>query len=313
MAMPDYARLGLGIVSTAAALCYVATMAIYYARLFDAGIALEAEVRRRQDKTDALRAAVAAADRAGAAKSEFLARMSHELRTPLTAVIGYSQILREEAVEANDPQLRADVELIHEAGTYLLRLVNMILDLSKLEAGRIQLNMQPCALAALVHRAVDARRALLEQHGNSVVMEFDAPPDSLLVDGLRLQQVLESLLENAARHTQSGTIVVRTQAAVLGNDRAVAISVSDTGTGVDPELLPTLFETFTTTRDAADSRYGGTGLSLAIAHRLCRAMGGAIAVDSTWASGATFTVHLPVESRAEGGMDPELTPTRRAA
>ena len=135
--MPPTAIHGLGIVSTTAALCYVATMAIYYARIFDAGVELEKEVRRRREVMDQLRGAVAAADRDGAAKAEFLTRMSHELRNPLNAVIGYSQILREDASESGETTMLEDVDRIHEAGQYLLRLVNMILDLAKLEAGRM--------------------------------------------------------------------------------------------------------------------------------------------------------------------------------
>ena len=121
-------------------------MAIYYARIFDAGIALETEVRRRRETTDELRQAVAKADRAGAAKAEFLARMSHELRTPLNAVIGYSQMLKEDATGEADAMMREDVERIHDAGQYLLRLVNMILDLSKLEAGRMKFDQRSHSL-----------------------------------------------------------------------------------------------------------------------------------------------------------------------
>jgi signal transduction histidine kinase len=297
MDMPEYAVTGLGIVSTAAALCYVATMAVYYARIFDAGIALEVEVRRRQEKMDELREAVAASDKAGSAKSEFLARMSHELRTPLNAVIGYSQILREEAIESNDPRMREDVDRIHEAGTYLLRLVNMILDLSKLEAGRIQFNVQPHAVADVMREAVAAKRQLIADRFNSVLIDVDPALGEIFVDGGRFQQVLEALVENAAQHTEKGTVTVRSRSAVLGDDRAFSISVTDTGEGIDAAVLPTLFETFTATRDASSSRYGGTGLNLTVVHRLCKAMGGNIEVESEVGKGTTFTVTLPIDAR----------------
>jgi signal transduction histidine kinase len=298
MDMPGYAVTGLGIVSTAAALCYVATMAIYYARIFDAGIALEVEVRRRREKMDELREAVAASDKAGSAKSEFLARMSHELRTPLNAVIGYSQILREEAIESNDPRMREDVDRIHEAGTYLLRLVSMILDLSKLEAGRIQFNMQPHAVGSVMGAAVFAKRDLISDRFNSVVTDIDPTLGEVFVDAGRFQQVLEALIENAAQHTQEGLITVRSRAAVLGDDRAFAVSVQDTGGGIDAAVIPTLFETFTATRDASLSRYGGTGLNLTVVHRLCKAMGGSIEVESEVGRGTVFTVTLPLDGRA---------------
>jgi signal transduction histidine kinase len=297
MDMPEYAVVGLGIVSTAAALCYVATMAIYYARIFDAGIALEVEVRRRREKMDELREAVAASDKAGSAKSEFLARMSHELRTPLNAVIGYSQILREEAIESNDQRMREDVDRIHEAGTYLLRLVSMILDLSKLEAGRIQFNVQPHAVGGVMKAAVAAKRELIAARFNGVVTEVDPTLGEVHVDAGRFQQVLEALIENAAQHTEKGTITVTSRAVVLGDDQAFAVSVADTGAGIDAAVIPTLFETFTATRDASSSRYGGTGLNLTVVQRMCKAMGGNIEVESEVGKGSVFTVTLPLDAR----------------
>ena len=293
--MPVAAFTGLGIVSTTAALCYVATMAIYYSRIFDAGIALETEVRRRREKTDELREAVAAADRAAATKSEFLARMSHELRTPLNAVIGYSQILREDAVDSDDEMMKADIEKIHDAGQYLLRLVNMILDLSKLEAGRMQFNVRRSKVEELISSAMKTKQAMIEANGNTVVVKIDPELDEVQVDGGRLVQILEALLENAAQHTEGGTITIAAHAGALGDDRMYTVSVTDTGAGIDPVQLPALFETFTATRDAAGGRYGGTGLNLTVVHRLCKAMGGSIDVVSEVGQGSTFTVTFPLK------------------
>jgi signal transduction histidine kinase len=247
---------------------------------------------------DELREAVAVSDRAAATKSEFLARMSHELRTPLNAVIGYSQLLREEAIEANDPHMREDVERIHEAGTYLLRLVNMILDLSKLEARRIQFNVLQHEVGSIAQRAAAAKRELVGDRGNLVCFDLDAGLGPVFVDANRLQQVLEALVENAAQHTSAGTITVRTRAAVLGDDRAFAVSVEDTGAGIEAAVLPDLFRTFSTPRDAASaSRYGGTGLNLTVVHHMCRAMGGGVEVESERGKGTVFTVTLPYDGR----------------
>jgi signal transduction histidine kinase len=313
--MPLTAIHGLGIVSTTAALCYVATMAIYYARIFDAGVELEKEVRRRREVMDELRGAVAAADRDGAAKAEFLTRMSHELRNPLNAVIGYSQILREDASESGETMMLEDVDRIHEAGQYLLRLVNMILDLAKLEAGRMQFDIKSHGLAELVDKAIAAKKQIIELNGDRVVLELDPALPDVLVDKVRFAQVLEAIVENAAQHTQSGTLTIRSQAQVVGDDTAFSISVLDTGAGIDPEVLPTLFETFTASRDASNGRYGGTGLNLTVTHHLCKAMGGTIEVESTVGEGSCFTIVLPLRppAAAAAALVPPTEPLHKAA
>lgn len=306
--MPLTAIHGLGIVSTTAALCYVATMAVYYARIFDAGIELEKEVRRRREVMDQLRDAVAAADRDGSAKAEFLTRMSHELRNPLNAVIGYSQILREDATEGGETMMLEDLDRIHEAGQYLLRLVNMILDLAKLEAGRMQFDVKAHSLAELVGNAVAAKRQIIELNENRVVLDLDPALPEVKVDRVRFAQVLEAIVENAAQHTQAGTLTIRSQAQVVGDDTAFSISVIDSGAGIAPDILPTLFETFTASRDASNGRYGGTGLNLTVTHHLCKAMGGTIEVESTVGEGSCFTIVLPLRPPAAAAAALALPP-----
>jgi signal transduction histidine kinase len=297
--MPIFAVHGLGIVSTTAALCYVATMAIYYARIFDAGIELETEVQRRRKTMDELRNAVALADRAGSAKTEFLARMSHELRTPLNAVIGYSQLLREDAIESGDTMMKEDLDRIHDAGQYLLRLVSMILDLSKLEAGRMRFDVRPQLVAEMLASAINAKRLFVEGNGNAVAVDLDPDLLEVEIDASRFRQIVEAVVENAAQHTKSGTITVKVRAGELGDDRMFSITVSDTGAGIDPAVLPTLFETFTATRDASGGRYGGTGVNLTVVHRLCRAMGGTIEVESTLGEGSSFRIVLPMHAPSD--------------
>jgi signal transduction histidine kinase len=292
--MPAFAVYGLGIVSTGAALAYVATMAIYYARIFDSGIALEAEVSRRRAATDQLRQAVETADRASAAKAEFLARMSHELRNPLNAVIGYSQILREDATETGDTMMVEDLDRIHGAGQYLLRLIGMILDLAKLEAGRMQFNRQPTNVAEIIDAVVAAKRHLIEHNGNAVVIDSDPTLSAVVVDAVRLQQVLEAVVENAAQHTREGTIAISVRRLGDAEKAGVSIAIADTGRGIEPEKLATIFETFTSSRDAAEGgRFGGTGLNLTVVDHLCRAMGGSIEAASRIGAGSTFTIAMP--------------------
>ena len=223
--------------------------------------------------------------------------MSHELKTPLNAVIGYSQILREDA-EQQDATTREDIDRIHDAGQYLLRLVNMILDLSKLEAGRMLFDIRPHRIAELVEAAARAKRSFIDGNGNRLTFDFDPALEDVPVDANRLRQVIEAVIENAAQHTEHGEIDVAVRRGELGDDRVFSIAVRDTGHGIDPAVLPTLFETFTATRDAANGRYGGTGINLTVVHRLCEAMGGGIDVESQVGVGSTFRITLPLDPSA---------------
>lgn len=298
MNMPAFAVHGLGFVSTAAALAYVATMAIYYSRIFDASIALEAEVQRRRATADQLREAIVAADRAGSAKADFLARMSHEIKTPLNAIIGYSQLLREEALPQGEAA-RQDIDRIHSAGTYLLRLINMILDLSKLEAGKMRFDIRRQSLVRCLSATVAEYRASTGGPRNSIVLDVDGQLDEASFDSLRLKQVLTTIIENADQHTSRGTIAVVARPA-MGSSGTFDIRIVDTGAGIPPETLGTLFENLHATREAAGGRFGGTGLSLTVAQLLCRAMGGGIAVESTVGLGSSFTVSLPIAGATVG-------------
>jgi signal transduction histidine kinase len=288
-------------------------MAIYYARIFDSGVELENEVRRRRELMDQLREAVATADRDSSAKAEFLTRMSHELRNPLNAVIGYSQILREEAAEDGGAMMLEDVDRIHEAGQYLLRLVNMILDLAKLEAGRMQFDIKAHPAAELVENAITAKQQIMALNNNRVVLDLDPALKEIRVDRLRFAQVLEAIIENAAQHTEKGTLTIATRERAVGDDTAFSISVADTGTGIDPAILPTLFETFTASRDASNGRYGGTGLNLTVTHHLCKAMGGTIEVESTPGKGSCFTIVLPRHPPTAAAAEALAMPAVRAA
>lgn len=292
--IPQDALVALGVVSTIAALCYIGTMAIYYARIFDAGHELENEVRRRRQATDKLRAAIIAADEAGLHKADFLARMSHELRTPLNAVIGYSQILKEDATESEDEQMREDVDRIHDAGQYLLRLINIVLDLSKIEAGRMQFMVEDHRLLEILQEATSRSRQAMRDAGNTMDLFIETGDCSVATDSQRLLQILGSILDNVPAHAPGAHVVLHCRDASIDEpDDACEISVRDNGDGIPPERLATLFESFVDQRDAAASKYGGTGLNLTIAHKLARAMGSDLSVESTVGEGTCFTIVIP--------------------
>ena len=292
--IPPAAVSVLGATSTIAVMCYVAMMAIYYSRIHDAGAVLEKEVKRRQEMAVELRRAVVAADRASSAKSEFLARMSHELRTPLNAIIGYGQLLRDDAVDAQDKVMIRDVDRILDAGHYLVRLIGMILDLSKIEAGRMKFDVRRHSLPRLLEAAVAQRAEAIAAGGNRAELEIAPDLDEVMVDANRLREVVDSIVENAARHTRDGAVCI-TACKTHGGDTAMfSIAVSDTGIGIAPDVLGTVFETFSIPREAAEGRYGGTGLNLAVTSKLCRAMGGSITVESVLGEGTTFTITLPL-------------------
>ena len=299
--VPSSALVGLGATSTVATLCYVAVMAIYYAKIFDAGADLEAEVKRRREMAAELRRAVAEIDRASTAKSAFLARMSHELRTPLNAIIGYGEILRE---DAPDDASRRDVVRIVDAGHYLVRLINMILDLSKIEAGRMRFDLRRHDVEQVIREAAERHRAAIEAGANR--LEIDLPPDlgAADLDRGRVEEVLDAVLDNAARHTRDGRVRVSARRGPPGAPERLRVAVADTGEGIAPAILATIFETFSTEREAAASRYGGTGLNLAVSAKLCEAMGGSLCASSVPGEGSTFTITLPPTPEVEADAAP---------
>ncbi len=310
--MPEAARTGVGLVSTVGTLCYVAAMSIYYARIFDAGVDLENEVQRRRRLAVELRKAVSVANRASASKSEFLARMSHELRTPLNAIIGYAQLLKEEAEDTDDEGLASDVDQILDAGDYLVRLINLILDLSKIEAGRMELHVGTHEIRPLVAEAIEDRLQAIEDGNNQLRVVLEAAPSAAEVDRSKLMKMIGAILENAAQHTKDGTITVSSRTFLQGGREFFTVSVEDTGRGIPADLLPAVTDTFALTRMNPSGRFGGTGLSLTIAARLCQLMGGYIDVGSRAGHGSRFTITLPVVQGTSGSRPAARTTAGRA-
>jgi signal transduction histidine kinase len=292
--LPVTAMQGLGLVSLVAASLYVAMMALYYAKIQASQTELESEMRQHMATASALRLATAEAELAGAAKSEFLAKMSHELRTPLNAVISYSQILLEDAESEGDRESVADLNKIHDAGQHLLKLVNEILDLSKIEAGKMDLDLEETDLTELLSGIVDGARSAAEKNGNKIFCAIDPNLGIALCDADKFRNMTGQILDNAVKFTQNGKIefIAKRQFDELTDD--LVIQVIDNGIGIAPHQLARLFEKFTVADDSSTTKYGGTGLGLALSQKLCKLMGGEIYVDSELGKGSSLTIRVPM-------------------
>ena len=292
--LPVAAMQGLGLVSTVAASIYVAMMALYYAKIQASQSELESEMREHMATASELRRATEEAERARAAKADFLAKMSHELRTPLNAVIGYSQILLEDAEDEKDVESIGDLTKIHDAGQHLLKLVNEVLDLSKIEAGKMELDLEETHLAELLSEIVGASRPAAAKNGNEVVCRLAPNLGTALCDAGKFRNMAGQLLDNAMKFTHNGKVEVVAERHVdeLGDD--LVVRVIDTGIGIAPAQIANLFEKFTVADDSSTSKYGGTGLGLALSQRLCKLMGGEIAVESEVDRGSCFTIRMPL-------------------
>jgi signal transduction histidine kinase len=299
--LPVAAMQGLGLVSTTAASLYVAMMALYYAKIQASQTELESEMRQHMATASALRLATEEAERAGAAKAEFLAKMSHELRTPLNAVIGYSQILLEDAEDEGDSEGIADLNKIHAAGQHLLKLVNEVLDLSKIEAGKMELDLEETDLAALLVEIVEAVRPAAKNNGNEIFCTIAPNLGTALCDAGKFRNMAGQLLDNAVKFTQNGKVEVVAERRRDGSSDDLVIHVIDSGIGIAPDQITNLFEKFTVADDSSTSKYGGTGLGLALSQKLCKLMGGEVFVESELGKGSRFTVRLPLLTERRKG------------
>ena len=234
-------------------------------------------------------------------KSSFLANMSHELRTPLNAVIGYSEMLQEEAEDLGETAFLPDLRRINAAGKHLLGLINDILDLSKIEAGRMDLYVEPFAVGQMVRDVEAIVQPLVEKNGNTLVVSCPGDFGSMHADQAKVRQALFNLLSNAAKFTDHGNISLTVE---RESDDWLTFSVADTGIGMTEEQLERLFEAFSQAEASTQSKYGGTGLGLAISRHFCRLMGGDLTVESVYGEGSTFTVRLPAQTEASPAYDP---------
>lgn len=263
---------------------------IYYGKRTALSAVVRDITERKQAERELYQAKVAA-ELANKSKSQFLANMSHELRTPLNAIIGYSEILQEEAEELEPEELKSDLGKIESSGRHLLGLINDILDLSKIEAGKMELYLESFQVPVTLQEIVFTMQPLLQKNGNQLQVDCEPEIGEMYADVTKVRQILFNLLGNACKFTNQGTIFLRV---FQKAGQMIVFEVRDTGIGMTREQLNKLFQPFTQADTSTTRQYGGTGLGLAIAKQFCQMMGGDITVDSELGKGSIFTIHLPL-------------------
>ncbi len=257
---------------------------------------LEEVDRRRREAEDAREAAEAA----NRAKSAFLANMSHELRTPLSAVIGYAELLEEEAEELEQSVSMRDLGKIKSNAKHLLGLINDVLDLSKVEASKMEIYVETIEVAAFVREAADTVSTLVGTKGNTLVMDVPEDVGAMRSDAVKLRQCLFNLLSNACKFTAAGRITLRVRREVGEGDLDwMSFAVADTGIGMSPDQLARLFQRFSQADESTTRRFGGTGLGLALTRAFAKLLGGDVAVESEEGKGTCFTLRVPADASAK--------------
>jgi signal transduction histidine kinase/DNA-binding response OmpR family regulator/HAMP domain-containing protein len=251
-------------------------------RTADGGtVAIYTDITELKQRQVELEGAMVQAKAASRTKSAFLANMSHELRTPLNAIIGITEMVMEDVSEAGDREQTDRLVRVHRAGHHLLHLINEILDLSKIEAGKLELEYMNVDVESLIREVVGTAEPLAAKNGNRLQFDYGPALGKWITDPLRLQQIVLNLLSNACKFTTNGTITVSTRRDRIITGEELCIGVSDTGIGMTSEQLDRLFQEFSQADSGTTRKYGGTGLGLAISQRLCRMLGGEITVKSS--------------------------------
>jgi signal transduction histidine kinase len=250
-------------------------------------------MREREEQLTELNAKRRAAEEANKVKSAVLAHVSHELRTPLNAILGYTEMMLDSAEEAGDATLMTDLSHVRTASQHLLTLINSVLDISKIEAGKMSLESEPIEVNDLVDDVVGIVRPIVAKNGNTLALVVAPGIGAMVGDAMKLRQVLVNLLSNAAKFTSNGTVTLDVRRKRTADADAVIFAVRDTGIGMTPEQVGRLFQPFEQATSDTSRQYGGSGLGLALSRRLCRLMRGDVTVESEPGIGSTFTVTLP--------------------
>ena len=250
------------------------------------------EFKNRIDymKTEELKFLRTQAQNATKAKSEFLANMSHELRTPLNAILGYSEMLKDDAEDDGLDAYSEDLTKINSSGEHLLTLVNDILDLSKIEAGKMELHVEEFELEKHIKQIEATAKPLVEKNENNFVIEKPDDIEKLTNDQTKLRQILFNMISNAAKFTKKGTVTL----GITKYDEKIRFAVTDTGIGMNAEQLGKVFEEFTQAESSTSKDYGGTGLGLPISKKMTEMMGGIMEVESQEGEGTTFSIVIPI-------------------
>ncbi len=256
-------------------------------------VGVHTDITEQREAEARLEASREAAEAANRAKSQFIANMSHELRTPLSAVIGYSEMLAEEIEDVGQTHLLADVTKIESSARHLLGLINDVLDLSKIEAGRMTVEAVDFDVASMVADVASTAEPLAAKKRNRLVIDLPADLGAMHTDETKLRQCLLNLVGNAAKFTEDGTVTLRAARVRDGADDWLCFTVEDTGIGMTPEQLARLFGRFVQADESTTRQFGGTGLGLSITRAFCRKLGGDVTVDSRPGAGSTFTISLP--------------------
>jgi PAS domain S-box-containing protein len=251
------------------------------------------DITQRKRVQDALCAAKEAAEQANRAKSHFLANMSHELRTPLNAIIGYSEMLIEDAEDQEQGNMVSDLKKIHTAGKNLLSLINDILDLAKIEAGKMDVRLETFEVAGLIEEVVATIQPMVAKNANTFELAVTNQAGTMHTDRTKVRQSLLNLLSNACKFTERGTVQLQVTRDTVEGQAWLTFYIRDTGVGMTPEQMAILFKDFVQVDTSTTRKYSGTGLGLAITRRFCRMLGGDVTVESALGQGSTFTLRLP--------------------